>query len=81
MLAFLERGRWELFPFTLGRNFQIAHARLELQQLQLLTGQLLAAWAVLRDPLQPQLLLQKLNHGLRILQLLLQLFDDLCVRG
>ena len=63
------------------------------QQFQLLVGQLLAARPVLRDPLLAQLIFQQLNSQLRKLQplrrhiqlprcgiqLLLQLFEDLCV--
>jgi len=38
-----------------------ADARLQLQQLQLFVRQLLAAWPVFRDPLQPQPFLQHLD--------------------
>lgn len=69
-----------------GGHFQIAHAGLELQQLQLLAGQLFAARPILRNPLQAQLLFQYLNLQLRILQFVLdriqlplQLCDDLRV--
>jgi hypothetical protein len=53
-------------------DFDIAHARLQLQQLQLFRGELLAAGAVLLDPLQPQDLFQQVDSLLRPSELLLQ---------
>ena len=94
MLALLLVWRcWQHLAFALCRDFQIADPGLQFQQFQLLVGQLLAARPVLRDPLLAQLIFQQLDSQLRKLQplrrhiqvprcgiqLLLQLFDDLCV--
>jgi hypothetical protein len=94
MLALLlVRRCWQYLAFAFCRDFQIADPGLQLQQFQLLVGQLLAARPVLRDPLLAQLIFQQLDSQLRKLQplrrhiqlprcgiqLLLQLFDDLCV--
>ena len=48
-------------PFAFRLDFGVAHARLQLQQLQLRVAELLAARTVLVDPLQPQPFFQDLD--------------------
>ena len=57
----LVRSCRQRIAFTLRHDLQVADSGLELQQLQLQAGQLLAARPVLRDPLQAQLLFEELN--------------------
>src|ERR1039458_6545803 len=62
MLAlFLVWRCWQRLPLAFCRDFQIADTGLQLQQLQLLAGQLLAARSVLGDPLKAQPVFQGLN--------------------
>ena len=69
MLALLlVRRCWQRLSLGLRRDFQIADTGLQLQQLQLLAGQLLAARPVLGDPLQAQFIFQQLDAQLRELQ-------------
>src|SRR5271166_7042596 len=86
MLALCCSGRGWRLALALGFDFGTADARLQLQQLQLLVGELFAARTILRNPLLTQPLFQHLDLQLRVLQTLLrrtqlpfQLFDDLGV--
>src|ERR1035441_1176685 len=86
MLAPWFSGRGWRLALALGLDLGTADARLQLQQLQLLVGELFAARTILRNPLLTQPLFQHPDLQLRVLQTLLrrtqlpfQLFDDLGV--
>jgi len=61
-LWFRGRRQWLAPAFRL--DFGIAHPGLKIQQLELCVAEFLAAGSVLLDPLQPQLLFQRLDPQL-----------------
>ena len=67
------RPHRQRFPRALRLHFQIAGARLSLQQLQLPVAELFAAGAVFLDALQPQPFFQYLDLEVCPMQLPLQL--------
>ena len=69
----------QCFAFALCLDLVTAYSRLEFQQLQLLTGKLLTAGAVLLYQHLPQSLFQQLYLQLGKLQLVLELFNEFCV--
>ena len=72
-LALGAPARRQSLPRTLRLHFQIAHARLQFQQLQLRVTEFFAARAVLLDALQPQPLFQYLDLQICPMKLSLQL--------
>ena len=71
----LCRRRGQRLALALRADLLAAHSGLQFQKFQLRGVQLLAAGAVLLDPLQPKFLLQKLDHQVGEDKLLFQ-FDD-----
>jgi hypothetical protein len=71
----LRLGHRQRLALALRLDFHVAHARLQVQQVQLRVAQLLAGRAVLLDALQAQAFFQNPDLHLRPGQLLFELRD------